>query len=1067
MNESFEAGYKLLNVAQRSAVDYINGSLLVIAGPGTGKTQLLSLRVANILKKTDTDPSSILCLTFTNMAASNMRERLHDLIGNSARNVNVRTFHSFASELMQAYPDYFWNGASLSVVPEAVQRSIVEDILSKLPLDNPLALRFAGSYTAVPDVMQGLKLTKEAGLTPDKLRAMIEHNVAYIDLIEEDLSEITEARLSLKTLDDLKAKVDQLPDQNIDQLVAPLTSLSSVIKSSLETAIDKDKQSGKTTETGKWKRRFIQTINGKRGLFSEKQRNDWWLSLSEVYEQYRDRLHGRGYYDYSDMLVEVIASLEQKPDLLSLVQERYLYVLIDEFQDTNAAQLRLAHLVATSGNEDNPNLMAVGDDDQSIFAFNGAELSNMLSFRRLYPKTKTIVLEDNYRSTQSILDTATGIINQAETRLAVKENFSKDLKAKKEKGNSEIKHLIYPTREHQLELLSKHIKSAWDSKSKSSIAVLARGHSSLRDIASYLNKLNVPISYEQQNNVLELELVKQVIDLSEIVVGISSGDELKVNYYLSNLLAYPAWAVDPKTLWELALKARARHGHWLDAMLESKDKRLKQIASWLLFLSSLEKREPLPVVMEYLIGLRHEDYISPLKDFYLSRGAVDSKYLENLSGLSVLNNLVHEFVATKDQSPSLNDFVDFIHVNNRIVDSSWYLSSNEAIELLTIHKAKGLEFDSVYIIDAIEADWQPKHRGRKPPANLPLQPYGEVYDDYARLAYVGATRSRVNLIVSSFSFDSNNQPVMPSTLFEALPKETVEDIGTEISEAALQTRLFYPRLNSSDEKLLLKPRLSDYKLSATGLIQFLDVSQGGPTQFLERQLLRLPAITTDYMAYGTAMHAGLQTAQNLINQDQFDLSKVIDSFTKNLRERYLPEASLEKYMTHGKNILSRLFNEYDLKLLKGDLAEVVINEHAIGSARVNGTLDHVHFTSSDQLLITDYKTGAPLTNFLTKDKTKAIKAWRQRTQLLFYCLLASTSDRLKHKDNIEAQIIYVEAEDPKQLILSLKPEPEELVRLSKLIEAVWQKIESQDFIDTSAYEDTIEGIKSFEDDLLK
>ena len=148
MDKEFLAAYKQLNSEQRQAVDALEGPVLVVAGPGTGKTQLLSTRVANILRKTDTDASSILCLTFTNKAATNMRERLYQLIGPASRNVVVRTFHSFAAEIMNQYPDYFWNGARLSVAPDPVQLEIIQSLLARLPLDNPLASTFAGALTA-------------------------------------------------------------------------------------------------------------------------------------------------------------------------------------------------------------------------------------------------------------------------------------------------------------------------------------------------------------------------------------------------------------------------------------------------------------------------------------------------------------------------------------------------------------------------------------------------------------------------------------------------------------------------------------------------------------------------------------------------------------------------------------------------------------------------------------------------------------------------------------------------------------------------------------------------------
>ena len=175
----YDQQYKSLNQAQKEAVDNIEGPLLVIAGPGTGKTQLLAMRVANILRTTDTNPSNILCLTFTNKASVNMKERVIGLAGGNSGKTVVKTFHSFAAEIMNTYPDYFWNAAALNVAPEAIQLDIIESIVSDLPLDNPLALRFAGQFTLVNDIQRSIGLAKDAGLTPDKLRAIVETNLSY------------------------------------------------------------------------------------------------------------------------------------------------------------------------------------------------------------------------------------------------------------------------------------------------------------------------------------------------------------------------------------------------------------------------------------------------------------------------------------------------------------------------------------------------------------------------------------------------------------------------------------------------------------------------------------------------------------------------------------------------------------------------------------------------------------------------------------------------------------------------------------------------------------------------
>jgi DNA helicase-2/ATP-dependent DNA helicase PcrA len=1076
VEKSFSVAYKELNDAQRKAVDAIDGPVLVIAGPGTGKTQLLSLRVANILKQTDSDPGSILCLTFTNFAAINMRERLNTFLGSNSRNIRVRTFHSFAAELMQLNPDYFWNGARLTNVPDAVQLDIIQSILAELPLDNPLAVKFAGNYTSLNDVKQGLKLAKEAGLTPEKLRAMIEANLAYIkEVAEPALVETLDGSLSMKHLDELESLIQDLPEQNIEQLIYPLQSLSSVIKAELSRAIEADKLIGKTTNSGKWKRKWLQNANGTKGMFDEIKRNNWWLCLSEVYETYRKYLHERDYYDYSDMIIEVLSVLEQNPDLLASIQESFLYVLIDEFQDANKAQIRLSQLVASdSANPSQPNLMAVGDDDQSIFAFNGAELNNMLNFEKAYPETKKIVLTNNYRSSQAILDTAKSIINQADERLVnILPELDKNLVAQAKLDPGEIIHFRYPTKEHQLFRIAESIKQAWQNDHDQSLVVLARSHDSLRQISYYLQEANVPIRYEQQNNILDQRLIQQLLLLAETVVAINQGNSVSVNYNLRRLLSDPTWRVSPKELWHMAVTNYAKRTNWLDSLNDSDKPKLVVLGQWLMWLAAQSVSEKLPIMIEYLIGHRPSQHMtSPLRESYITSAKLDSEYLSSLSGLNILRDLVYEFVASHSQNVNLTDFVRFIDLNNelgrQIVDESWFISNEKAVELMTVHKAKGLEFDTVYILDGVENQWQPRHIGRKPPANLPLQPYGEDFNDYARLAYVAATRSRRTLVVSSYMTDQKGQKVLASPLFNEFPvKEYTEaDESQDSKQMLLEASLSWPRLNTSDEKSLLTPRLKDYKLSATGLLRFLDVSQGGPEHFLETELLRLPEITSAHMAYGTAMHTAMQTAQNLINNDRYKLEEVKAAYSNKLSSLAIPSDVLERYLPHGQDVIDNLFKNLKFSMEKNGQAEVAINDIKIEGVALSGTLDHVYFRDG-HLTITDYKTGSPLSSFTTRDQTKAIKAWRNRTQLLFYCLMAEASNLFRPLNNITAQIIYLEAEEPKQLTLSLQPDREELEKLKQLIAIVGSMIKDLNLIDTSNYPKTIEGINQFTDDLLQ
>lgn len=1063
---TFDQAYEALNAGQKEAVDSIEGPVLVVAGPGTGKTQLLSMRAANILKLTDAEPSNVLCLTFTNKAALNMRERLQKLAGPDARKVVVRTFHSFAAEIMNQYPDYFWSGARLSVAPDAVQEDIIQSILSELPLDNPLASVFAGSFTALPGVKDALKLAKEAGLKPDELRLIVNENLAYIDTIEKQLCEILSPTLSIKKLPELQNAINALPEQKVtnERFLLPL---STTLQESLSLAVEQDQIDGKTTQTGKWKRRWLQTVNGEKGLHDERRRNQWWLSVADVYEQYRDGLHQRGYYDYADMLVEVLEQLEKNPDMLADIQERFLYVLIDEFQDTNAAQLRLSHMIADHFAANNrPNIMAVGDDDQSIFAFNGAELNNMLHFQRSYPDTKTIVLEDNYRSSQAVLDTAKTVIELADDRLIKRtKNLSKNLRAKVEPGKtSTLSHLNFPTKAHQYSAVAQHIKQAWD-EGERSIAVLARKHDSLQQLASILNKLGVPLSYERQSNVLEHEAVQQVCLIAQTVVAISNGDMKTANVSLSRLLRHPMWELSPVALWKLAIQNYSSPDY-LGSLLDNEDPALQNIGSWMIWLSRTCQNEPLPRSLEYILGMEEGQYmLSPFRAYYLDHQKTSSTYIETLSAIQLLRQISLEFAGRSEAT--LEDFVRYIELNltNKrvIANESWFASSDQAVQLLTIYKAKGLEFENVYLVDGIESMWSPRSSKRKSPANLRLQSYGENDDDYVRLMYVAATRAKHTFIVTSYTTDEKGAELLPTSLIASLPLTVISE-PQEDSVSVLENNLRWPELSTTDERALLKERLENFALSPTAFIDFLNVAEAGPASFKERQLLRLPHPHSASGSYGTAIHAALETAQRLINTAELEPNTVMDRFESALEHEYLSPREHTQLLARGEKLLPLLIEQAELLTPKGALSEQYIEATLPDNSRIKGKLDSLLVTENE-ILISDYKTGKPLASFATKDKVKMLKAWRHRVQLQFYCLLVRESGRFK-ANTIAAQTLYVEAETSKAMQLNLQPTHEELDRLQKLITIVWKRIQALDFPDVSKYSEDIDGIIEFENDLI-
>lgn len=1059
--QSFEDSYKSLNVEQKRAVDYIDGPLLVVAGPGTGKTQLLSLRAAQILNKTDTDPSSILCLTYTNKAAINMKERLLSLIGQSANKITVKTFHSFANEIIDSYPEYFWNGASLKPIPETRQLEIVEDILSNLPLDNPLAMKFSGKYTQVKPVIDAIALSKEAGLTPEKLRTILLTNIAYINSIEETLVEILNDRLTEKQYPTIINKIDALPEMNIEESLSPLKPLDIVLKDSFHHAIN-EKIAGKSKAVSDWKAKWVQTINGQKGMYSERKHNSWWLNFCDVYEDYQKKSQDQGFMDISDIIIETIQALETHADLKADVQERYSYVMIDEFQDTNLAQSRLSRLVAEHhSNEGRPNIMAVGDDDQTIYRFQGAELNNMREFVNMY-SAEVIVLTKNYRSTQAILDNSKKVIEHAESRLVnLMAGLSKNLEStNNQKGD--IKQITYYSETQQYYEIVELVKHY---STQGSVAVLARYNDSLTSAVPFFRENNIDINFEQQRNLFDDDVVKLLIQIMGAIKYLHSGDELNSDALIAELIKHEVWGIEPRDLWGIAIANKKRKS-WLNTMLDIENEKINEIAHWLLWISTFANREPATITIEYILGLKEtNNFTSPIFNYLKQKDVL----LESLSAVNKFIQMGYEYGGNK------STLIDFYNIIGRLIsndksvhDENIYVSKSTNIHFLSVHKAKGLEFDSVIIIDAIEKDWSPSssRTKRTPPINLPLQKSGDNMDDYARLMYVAMTRAKKNIVVTNYKNSGDGKEHLSSTLLSDFVEAEIHENPTKVdAEKQLIAKLAWPRLKPNDEFEMLRDRLSEYQLSATDLTTFLNVVDGGPQSFFETKLLRLPSPHVSIFSFGTAMHEAMEVGQKNATDKKLDLGIIISAFEKALSNEPMENSEYVRYLKHGADVLTRILKDFEFEFDVNAKPEEKISISTKEGARLTGTIDVLHQDSSN-IWFDDYKTGEPLKSLDPNLKTDAEKKWRIRTQIIFYYILLNESKFTRSKNVTGANVIYLEAEYKKDMILTYTPKEEEISILIKVIPKVWEHIQNLNFPDTSHYNKDYSGIKQFTEDLI-
>jgi len=376
----FESRYRKLNARQKEAVDTIDGPVMVVAGPGTGKTELLSMRVANVLKRTDTLPENILCLTFTESGAAAMRRRLSEIIGPQAYKVAIHTFHSFGSEVINQYGEYFHHCADFRPASELSAYELLRSIFDALDFSNPLGGKMNDEYTHLGDTMTTISELKKSGLTNEELLRVLDANDIVLDAVEGQLAEVFGARISAKTaaaLSPVATRLAELPLQDMPPGVAPL---SNVLALSIAHAVDEAEEQSSTKPITAWKNRHLEKDEEGIFVFKDRRRSRKLRAVSYLYYQYLMKMQEEQLYDFDDMVLRVVHAMEVFPDLRFNLQERYQYVMVDEFQDTNLAQARILHNLTSLATGDSPNVMVVGDDDQAIYSFQGAEVGNILDF---------------------------------------------------------------------------------------------------------------------------------------------------------------------------------------------------------------------------------------------------------------------------------------------------------------------------------------------------------------------------------------------------------------------------------------------------------------------------------------------------------------------------------------------------------------------------------------------------------------------------------------------------------------------------------------------------------------
>lgn len=636
--------YDTLNPMQKEAVLHTEGPLLILAGAGSGKTRVLTHRVAYLIEEKQVNPWNILAITFTNKAAGEMRERVDQLVGFGAESIWVSTFHSTCVRILRRHIEYLGYTTNFSIYDSDDQKTLMKQVFKAMDVDT--------------------KQFKE--------------------------------RSVLGTISSAK-----------DKLIGPEEFL----------------------------------LNAGQDF---RQRR-----IGEIYKEYQKRLKKNNALDFDDLIVKTVELFQNNSEVLNYYQERFKYIMVDEYQDTNLAQFKLVSLLASKYR----NLCVVGDDDQSIYRFRGADIGNILSFEETFPGAKVIKLEQNYRSTQNILNAANGVIRHNRGRK------DKTLWTANGEGNL-IRFKQFDTAREEADFVAREIRDSGYACQDQ--AVLYRTNAQSRLLEERCIFYNVPYRLVGGVNFYQRKEIKDILAyLKTIANGV---DDLSV----LRIINVPKRGIGATTMGKVTIFA-SEHGLSLyDALREARQipgigKAAEKIMA---FIGQMESFRARAQSEDYTI----QDLIEGIMDETGYQQELESEgEVESQTRLENIEELVNKAVSYEEDSehPTLDEFLEQVAL---VADIDNMDESENRVTLMTLHSAKGLEFPKVYLVGLEDGLF---------PSMMSINSDDKTdMEEERRLCYVGITRAKNELVVTSARqrmVNGETRYCKPSRFLEEVPGELLEE----------------------------------------------------------------------------------------------------------------------------------------------------------------------------------------------------------------------------------------------------------------------------------------------------
>lgn len=953
------------NSKQQQAIDILNGQVMLLAGPGTGKTFTVIHRIEKMLAD-GVEPSSILCLTFSDAAASEMRQRLIKKMGVVASAVDIYTYHSFCNDLIKTYPDKFEMTSGVKLITDAEKISIMKECIDDANLEFFVPSR-ADRYFFTKNFISYVEKLKTQRVSKDEYMACIDTNPMLMPRYKELESEIYEREQAGNTKN--KTRYNELEK--------------------IKTNIEKAKE------------------------------------LWTLFELYSTKMINKNLIDFSDMINLVLTSFEEDSQFLSEVSNKYKYFLVDEYQDTNDLQNQIIFNLLDGNDE--KNIFVVGDDDQIIYGFQGAKSDNIENFLTKYPNTTVICLEENNRSTQTILDFSNLIVNQDENRLEnnlyfkEKYNISKKLTAKNPKiivKDKKIKRIQFGEILQEFNYIVDDIKTLIESDfapktdedkiDYSQIAIISKKRAELQTFAELLKGKNIPFQIDEGKSIFAIrstiliyfyiKAMNNYLTSSDKLFGLLLSEPFKIDQQDYNKI------LEEKRLWK-----KDESSDFITLM--------RNLNGW----KNPEKITKFLETFDYL-----QDYASSnnlrntvveiinrtgLLTYFYKSGKNRS---ENLAGIRKIISEATDF-QNSDSTKNLSDFVKYLDdcFENEIdinLDKDSVVQN--AVQLMTYHGSKGREFEYVYLPNLISSNWEDF---RMPgeykliTEEVPDKDAAQAKKDseLLKLLFVGITRAKHTLTIS-FA-DSNNGKAQQITKY--LEPTANYDFDSEQFECSADdlTTEFYRSVSSDvfdNQKAFkneIEERVKSVVLSPSRLNDYLSC----PRKFFYVKVLGIDVEEADWDGanFGTLIHSLLERAVKVAKESAYPtLEEILEKFRLGMDGmKFSSEAKKEKYFKQGQKLLTNYY-PYFSQIPISRITDIEFSFYGVDvdGDFITGKIDRIEKNSDGTFELYDYKTG----NY-TSEKKIAPNEEKQNyfNQLCFY---KYAYEKLTGNKVSKVGIIYVE-----------------------------------------------------------